>query len=375
MNIKCLLISLCCYAVGATAIEAKNIIYNNIVTLNDDDNEFEAARLRAASEGRGLVVTFKAAWCPPCNFMDDFTYGNETIANYISENYVLVKVSIDTKWGNALRRQFGVEYLPTTFFMTSEGTTLLRVDEGIAAGRMLDLLETFNKPQFRRRLLTPSVKQPESGIARPSHDLNRATPIATPPSTDTENHHDLSPTIAPEVEPMPTPKPNTPSELPRRSKNTRNVNYTHVTPYSTGDYMVRPVANVTTVSRKTNFSPSAVSEGFAEDDFVENHGYDPIEIFRPEGVEKLPEAGFGVQVAFNTEIKWLTNYFNTKLKTIFKEGSELRVHYTYENNKKTYRLIAGTFQTREEANLYRDTLRKKGLKDCFVVDFTELRKK
>ncbi len=375
MNIKCLLILLCSYAFSLSAATTTNISHSSIFSLNDEDNEFEVARIRAASEGRGLIVTFKAAWCPPCNVMEEFTYGNETVADYISANYVLVKVSIDTKWGNALRRQFGVEYLPTTFFMTSEGTTLLRVDEGIAAGRMLDLLETFNKPQFRRRLFTPSVVAPQSSVAQPSTDPDHATPIAAPPSTDTENHRDLSPTVAPATEPAPTRRPTPKTEQPSNARTLRNVNYTQVSPYSTNVGYVQTVANVTTVKKRDAFSPAAVAEGFAEEDFVENHGYDPIEIFRPEGVEKLPEAGFGVQVAFNTEIKWLTNYFNTKLKTIFKEGSELRVHYTYENGKKTYRLIAGTFQTKDEAILYRNTLRKKGLTDCFVVDFSELRKK
>lgn len=375
MNIRCLLVSLCLSASSVSANNITNIAYAITDPMSKADNEFEVARVRAATEGRGLIVTFKAAWCPPCNYMEDFTFGNETVSNYISANYILVKVSIDTKWGNALRRQFGVEYLPTTFFMTSEGNTLLRVDEGIAAGRMLDLLEAFNKPQFRRRLLAPSVTEPQRSQAQRSHDPDRATPIATPPSTDAggEQHQDLSPTKAPATEDVPTQRP-----LPKTTQPTarplRTVNYTGVSQYSTGAY-VQTVAATTTVKKRPTFSPAAVENGFSEDDFVENHGYDPIEIFRPEGVEKLPEAGFGVQVAFNTEIKWLTNYFNTRLKTIFKEGSELRVHYTYESGRKTYRLIAGTFQTKEEAILYRNTLRKKGLADCFVVDFAELRKK
>jgi hypothetical protein len=235
------------------------------------------------------------------------------------------------------------------------------------------LLEAFNKPQFRRRLLTPSMSPPQSGQAQRSHDPDRATPIAAPPSTDTEQRQDLSPTKAPAMEEVPTQRPSSRATQPS-ARPLRNVNYTGVSQYSTGAY-VQTVAMTTTVKKRNTFSPAAIELGFLEDDFVENHGYDPIEIFRPEGVEKLPEAGFGVQVAFNTEIKWLTNYFNTKLKTIFKEGSELRVHYTYESGKKTYRLIAGTFQTKEEAILYRNTLRKKGLADCFVVDFAELRKK
>ena len=62
----------------------------------------------AKAEGKLYVYDFVASWCTPCKWMDETTYTDPTLAQYIAENYVLAKVDIDDFDGFALKEKHKV---------------------------------------------------------------------------------------------------------------------------------------------------------------------------------------------------------------------------------------------------------------------------
>jgi len=51
----------------------------------------EEVNLAMKKEPRKILIDFYTSWCGPCKMMENRTYSNEVIAEYINENYYAIK--------------------------------------------------------------------------------------------------------------------------------------------------------------------------------------------------------------------------------------------------------------------------------------------
>ncbi len=79
---------------------------------------------KALVEGKTLekavVVKFHADWCHFCKKMDRETFRDVSLLN-ILEDYIPIKIDIDTKEGLAMAHQYGVTVLPTIIIFGVDG--------------------------------------------------------------------------------------------------------------------------------------------------------------------------------------------------------------------------------------------------------------
>ena len=77
---------------------------------------------QARADDKPVLLSMHAVWCQWCRTMDAQTYGNEAIAQFISDNFIPVRVDTDKRPDIYARYQQGG--WPSTAVLTPEGDVM-----------------------------------------------------------------------------------------------------------------------------------------------------------------------------------------------------------------------------------------------------------
>ncbi|MFK7809069.1 MAG: thioredoxin family protein [Saprospiraceae bacterium] len=127
------------------------------------------AKDRAATEGKLYFIDFTASWCMPCRWMDETTFNDPALAQYVKNNYIAVKVDIDDFDGFALKQIHNIKMLPSILVFNSQGKEVARYEESLSATRMMQILKTHNTAANRKKtkIAAPAPPKPSAPISRP----------------------------------------------------------------------------------------------------------------------------------------------------------------------------------------------------------------
>ncbi len=104
------------------------------------------ARNIASKDDKLIIVDFCASWCKPCQWMEKTTFANEKVEEFLSSNFVTVKIDIDELQGFEMKKIYDVKFLPTILVFNSKGELLDRKEQTMSPHTMLKWLETYNTP-------------------------------------------------------------------------------------------------------------------------------------------------------------------------------------------------------------------------------------
>jgi thioredoxin-related protein len=151
---KRLLFLLICppFFVSAQKAEAKSGI--DFITSLTWEQVIEKAR----ADHKYIFVDCYATWCGPCKKMDKEVFQNEAVAIEMSENFIAVKIQLDsTKEDNEdtrrlsssarfLEKEFKVRAIPTYLFFTPDAKIVHRAMGYIAVADFVQLLKDATRP-------------------------------------------------------------------------------------------------------------------------------------------------------------------------------------------------------------------------------------
>ena len=98
------------------------------------------ARLQDSVD-RKIYIHFWAEWCGFCRRMERETFSNQKVANFLQENFFLIKVNTDRE--QRVANAFKVRGVPANLFLSEEGDQIVRRDGYIPPNVFMRVLEAI----------------------------------------------------------------------------------------------------------------------------------------------------------------------------------------------------------------------------------------
>lgn len=116
---------------------------------NDDSFEFldipitEVQQL-AGQQQKLYFILFTAEWVMPCQWMEENTFNNQALSQYIESVYLPVKVDVNQQEGKILQQQYEVTALPSILAFSSRGLYLGKQEGALEAEELLEWLKQYD---------------------------------------------------------------------------------------------------------------------------------------------------------------------------------------------------------------------------------------
>ena len=93
----------------------------------------------AKNNNKAIFLHFYAKWCGYCAKMEKESFQDDSIAEYLNENFISIRVDVDKEQNIA--EKYGVFALPTTYFFSSSGEKLGSVPGYLSKDRLMTILK------------------------------------------------------------------------------------------------------------------------------------------------------------------------------------------------------------------------------------------
>lgn len=87
-----------------------------------------------------VLLRFYANWCMPCRVMDAKVWPDDSVEEFVNQNYIPLELNIDTPEAAALARKYGVRGVPTIITLDKAGNETGRANF-MTADQTLKLLK------------------------------------------------------------------------------------------------------------------------------------------------------------------------------------------------------------------------------------------
>ncbi|RLI35402.1 hypothetical protein DRO53_01295 [Candidatus Bathyarchaeota archaeon] len=92
---------------------------------------------KAEAQGKPVFLLFYSEGCRWCYVLEEDIYKNGELVEILNENFVCIRVCVDTAEGKNLARNFGVIGLPTIFLLKPDGSPIEKIEGYIPPEELL----------------------------------------------------------------------------------------------------------------------------------------------------------------------------------------------------------------------------------------------
>lgn len=153
--------------VGMPVQYKDSISGSTLAFINDD---LRTALNMSAKEDKKTLLYFWATYATPTKVMDEYTFTNPSVIDFLNENFICVRINIQSFDGFDFRNQYRVTVLPTIILLDSKGRAISRIEETMNPSKFLGYLKNYSKyPYFQNK---DSLSQQNQPINQPIFSTN-----------------------------------------------------------------------------------------------------------------------------------------------------------------------------------------------------------
>jgi thioredoxin-related protein len=120
-----------------------SLFYQTSFAIDFYKGTYKQALAKGKAENKNLFLYFTATWCGPCKYMQQYIFPDTTLSIYIKQNYIALKLDIDTEEGKLIYYKSHQPKAPTgvpAFIIMNSNEEVLKKDVG---GMKLAQLQAF----------------------------------------------------------------------------------------------------------------------------------------------------------------------------------------------------------------------------------------
>jgi hypothetical protein len=118
---------------------------------------FDEAQKRGQGQSQKFLLYFYTDWCGYCRKLDQKTFADQAVADYINANFIPVRINSERLPQVAGR--YGVGGVPDLRFLTAKGEDIARWPGYIEADRFLPLLKYIQSDSYQKMSYGDFIKQ------------------------------------------------------------------------------------------------------------------------------------------------------------------------------------------------------------------------
>lgn len=161
--------------------------------LNTDLNE---VREIAGQKGSLYFAFFTADWCAPCRWMEDQSFEDPRLIQYVRKQYLAVRIDIDQRNGRIHQERYQVTMLPSILIFNAQGQLLARIETALSSDDLLQILKEHNLPKNRIGSAAKNYATVENILDSPKPQIKLYRPPLSP-------EEDVNPVPTPANPPRP----------------------------------------------------------------------------------------------------------------------------------------------------------------------------
>lgn len=110
----------------------------------------------AKAADKPIFLYFHAPWCTYCKKLKKTTFQDKGVISHLKENFITI--SIDTDETPGIAREWGVNVLPTLWFVEPDGTRIVNIPGYLDAKKFKKLIEFISDEQYKTSKINEFIR-------------------------------------------------------------------------------------------------------------------------------------------------------------------------------------------------------------------------